>query len=376
MTADYYELLEISKDASKDEIKAAFRKKARKYHPDVNKAPDAEEKFKALGKAYETLMDDQKRSVYDRWGEEGLSNAGYSSQGPFDSGFGNLNDIFESFFGGFGFSSGYERNPNAPKKGGDIRVDITLEFEEAVFGIEKELKIDHLETCEVCGGSGNEPGSQPQVCPTCGGSGRVQQVTNTIMGQFTQISTCPHCGGSGQKIVNPCKNCKGSGSVELEKTINVKIPRGVDDGAKIRIAREGDAGKNGGPSGDLFIVLHVKEHEYYKRENFDVYTELPISVPQAVLGDEINIQTLDGDRKITVPSGTESGRILTLKDAGVPYLNNSSRRGNHYVVLKIATPQALSEEERKLYSRLFELSTGKEANEESILKRFKKALHN
>ena len=376
MTTDYYELLEISKSASKDEIKAAFRKKARKYHPDVNKAPDAEEKFKALGKAYETLMDDQKRSVYDRWGEEGLSNAGYSSQGPFDAGFGNLNDIFESFFGGFGFSSSYERNPNAPQKGSDIRVDIELEFEEAVFGIEKELKIDHLEVCENCGGSGNEPGSQPQICPTCGGSGRIQQVTNTIMGQFTQISTCPHCGGSGKKIVNPCKICRGTGSVEKEKTINVKIPKGVDNGAKIRIAREGDSGKNGGPSGDLFIVLHVKEHEYYKRENFDVYTELPISIPQAVLGDDINIQTLDGDRKITVPAGTESGKILTLKDAGVPYLNHSSRRGNHYVVLKIQTPQSLSDEERKLYSRLFELATGKEVNDESILTRFKKALHN
>ena len=373
---DYYELLEVSKNASKDEIKAAFRKKARKYHPDVNKEPDAEEKFKALGKAYETLMDDEKRTVYDRWGEDGLSNAGYSSQGPFDAGFGNLNDIFESFFGGFGFSSGYERNPNAPKKGGDIRVDIQLEFEEAVFGVEKEIKIDHLEVCEACKGSGNEPGSQAQTCPTCGGSGRVQQVTNTIMGQFTQISTCPNCGGSGKKITNPCKACKGVGKVEKEKTINVKIPKGVDNGAKIRVAQEGDAGKNGGPNGDLYIVLHVKEHSYYKRENFDVYTELDLSVPQAVLGDDINIQTLDGDRKITVPQGIETGKVITLKDAGVPYLNNPSRRGNHYVVLNIKTPKSLTDEERKLYEKLYELSTGKEVNDESILKRFKKALHN
>ncbi len=375
---NYYELLGVSKEASKDEIKAAFRKNARKYHPDVNKAPDAEEKFKSLGKAYETLMDDEKRTVYDRWGEEGLSNAGYS-QGPFDGGFGNLNDIFESFFGGlggFGFSGGYERDPNAPQRGDDIRVDIELEFEEAVFGIEKEIKIDHLEGCEACKGTGHEPGSKPQTCPTCGGSGRVQQVTNTIMGQFTQISTCPNCGGSGQKITNPCKACSGSGSVEKEKTINVKIPKGVDNGAKIRVSQEGDAGKNGGPSGDLYIVLHVKSHEYYKREGFDIYTELGISVPQAVLGDEINIQTLDGDRKITVPSGTESGKILTLKDAGVPYLNSPNRRGSHYVVLKIETPKTLNDEEKKLYARLFEISTGKEPNEASILDRFKKALHN
>ena len=373
---DYYELLEVSKNASKDEIKAAFRKKARKYHPDVNKEPDAEEKFKALGKAYETLMDDEKRTVYDRWGEDGLSNAGYSSQGPFDAGFGNLNDIFESFFGGFGFSSGYERNPNAPQKGGDIRVDIQLEFEEAVFGVEKEIKIDHMEVCVACNGSGNEPGSQAQTCPTCGGSGRIQQVTNTIMGQFTQISTCPNCGGSGKKITNPCKACKGVGKVEKEKTINVKIPKGVDSGAKIRVAQEGDAGKNGGPNGDLYIVLHVKEHSYYKREKFDIYTELDLSVPQAVLGDDISIQTLDGDRKITIPQGIETGKVITLKDAGVPYLNNPSRRGNHYVVLTIKTPKSLTDEERKLYERLYELSTGKEVNDESILKRFKKALHN
>ena len=372
---DYYELLEIDKNATKDEIKSAFRKKARQYHPDINKAPDAEEKFKAIGKAYEVLMDDEKRSVYDRWGEDGLSNAGYSSQGPFDAGFGNLNDIFESFFGGFGFSSGYDRNPNAPQRGGDLRVDINLEFEEAVFGVEKEIKIDHLEPCEDCKGKGHAPDSQPQVCPTCNGTGRIQQVTNTIMGQFTQISTCPNCGGTGQKMTNPCKTCHGTGSVEKEKTINVKIPKGVDSGSKIRVAQEGDAGKNGGPNGDLYIVLYVKEHKYYKRENFDIYTELEVSVPQAVLGDEVNIQTLDGERKISVPPGTESGKILTLKDAGVPYLNNPNKRGNHYVVLKVKTPKTLSEEERKLYTELYKLSTGKEVNDESLLNRFKKALH-
>ena len=369
---DYYEILGVEKTATKEEIKSAFRKKARLYHPDVNKSPDAEEKFKELGKAYETLSDDDKRSVYDRWGEDGLSNAGYSSR--FDSGFSNLNDIFESFFGGFGFSSGYD-DPTAPQTGGDIRVDIQLEFEEAVFGVEKEIKIDHLEQCEDCGGSGCEKGTMPKICPTCHGTGHIQQVTNTIMGQFSQISVCPECRGTGQKITNPCKTCHGSGSVEKEKTVTVKIPKGVDTGAKIRVAREGDAGKNGGHAGDLYIVLHVKDHEYYKRENFDIYTELPITVPQAVLGDEVNIQTLDGDRKISVPAGTESGKIITLKDAGVPYLNNSSKRGNHYVVLKIVTPKTLTEEEKKLYSRLYELSTGKEVSE-SILNRFKKALHN
>lgn len=374
---DYYEILEVSKDATKEEIKSAFRKKARIYHPDVNKEPDAEEKFKALGKAYETLMDDEKRSLYDRWGEDGLTNAGYSSQGPFDAGFGNLNDIFESFFGnlgGFGFGGGFNQNPNAPRPGRDIRTDILLTFEEAVFGVEKEIKIDHMEICPDCNGSGVEPGSVPEVCPNCGGAGRVQQVTNTIMGQFTQITVCPHCGGSGQRNSNPCKSCRGQGRIEKEKTINVKIPAGVDNGSKIRLAQEGDAGKNGGPNGDLYIVLGVKPDDYYKREGFDVYTEQELFIPQAVLGDDINIKTLDGDRKISIPQGTQNGDVITLKNAGITYLGGRNR-GNHYVVLKIKTPKNLSEEERKLYSRLYELSTGKKADESSILDRFKKALH-
>ena len=263
---DYYEILGVTKDADKDEIKSAFRKKARQYHPDVNKAHDAEEKFKQLGKAYETLMDDDKRSVYDRYGEDGLKNAGFDNGGPFAGGFGDLNDIFNSFFGGmggFGFSQ-RQVDPNAPQEGDDLRIDIELEFEEAVFGLEKQIKIDHLETCEVCKGTGAEPGSAPVKCPTCGGSGRVQQTTRTVLGHFTQITTCPDCGGKGTKIQNPCKACKGYGRIEKEKSIEIKIPAGVDNGSKMRLSGEGDAGKNGGPSGDLYVVLHVKSSDYFK----------------------------------------------------------------------------------------------------------------
>src|SRR5574344_1185584 len=277
--ADYYEILGVSKDADKTEIKSAFRKKARELHPDVNKAPDAEEKFKELGKAYETLMDDDKRTMYDRYGEEGLNNAGYSSGGPFAGGFGDLNDIFNSFFGGggFGFGGGYHEDPNAPQVGEDLRVDIEIDFEQAVFGVEKEVTIGHLEQCGVCKGTGAEPGSSPVICKTCRGSGKVQQTTQTILGHFTQITTCPDCHGSGQRIEKPCHVCKGYGKVEKEKNIKVKIPAGVDYGSKMRVSGEGDAGKNGGPSGDLYVIIRVKESDYFKREGMNVYSTLEIS---------------------------------------------------------------------------------------------------
>ena len=314
--ADYYETLGVEKNAGKDEIKSAFRKKARQYHPDVNKAPDAEEKFKEIGKAYETLMDDEKRTLYDRYGEDGLKNAGYDNGGPFAGGFGDLNDIFNSFFGGmggFGFGGGRQVDPNAPQQGDDLRTDIELEFEEAVFGVTKEIKIDHLETCEACKGTGAEPGSTPVKCPTCGGSGKVQQTTQTILGHFTQITTCPDCNGKGVKISSPCKECKGYGRVEKEKTIELKIPAGVDTGSKMRLSQEGDAGKNSGPSGDLYVVIHVKQSDYYQRDGINVYTKLEISPAQAVLGDEIKIKTLDGEKVVNVAAGNATRRRIQNK---------------------------------------------------------------
>lgn len=372
--ADYYEILGVSKDAGKDEIKGAFRKMARQYHPDVNKAPDAEEKFKELGKAYETLMDDEKRSLYDRYGEDGLNNAGFGGGGPFAGGFGDLNDIFNSFFGGFGFSSQREVDPNAPQEGDDLRVDIELEFEEAVFGIEKEVKIDHLETCETCKGTGSEPGSQPVKCPTCGGSGRVQQTTQTILGHFTQITTCPDCKGKGVKIQNPCKACKGYGRVEKEKTINLKIPAGVDNGSKMRISSEGDAGKNGGPNGDLYVVLHVKPSEYFKRDGINVFSKLEVSPAQATLGDEIKIKTLDGEKEVNVPAGSQHGEAVKLKGLGVPHLGRSGQRGDHIVVLGVKTPTNLSTEEKELYKKLYEINTKKKFQEkESLIDKVKGA---
>lgn len=371
---NYYEILGVAQNAEKDEIKGAFRKKARQCHPDVNKAPDAEAKFKELGKAYETLMDDDKRSLYDRYGEDGLKNAGFNSSGPFDGGFGDLNDIFNSFFGGFGGFSQRQVDPNAPQRGDDLRIDVEIEFEEAVFGVTKEIKIDHLESCESCKGSGSEPGSKPTTCQTCGGSGRVQQTTQTILGHFTQIVTCPDCQGKGVKIQNPCKACKGYGRIEREKAIELKIPSGVDNGSKMRLSNEGDAGKNNGQSGDLYVVLHVKQSDYFKREGVNVYTKLEIAPSQAVLGDEIKIKTLDGEKEITVPAGLQSGNPIKIKGAGVPHLGKQNQRGDHIVIAEVKTPTHLSDEEKQLYIKLYELNTKKKHHEkESLIDKVKGA---
>lgn len=371
--ADYYETLGVEKNAGKDEIKGAFRKLARQYHPDVNKAPDAEEKFKELGKAYETLMDDDKRSLYDRYGEDGLKNAGFDNGGPFAGGFGDLNDIFNSFFGGFGFSQ-RQVDPNAPQPGDDLRIDIQLEFEEAIFGVTKEIKIDHLETCEACKGSGSEPGSKPTTCNTCGGSGKVQQTTQTILGHFTQVTTCPDCQGKGVKIQNPCKACKGYGRIEKEKTIELKIPAGVDNGSKMRLSNEGDAGKNDGRPGDLYVVLHVKSSDYFKREGVNVFTKLELSPAQAVLGDEITIKTLEGEKEVTVHAGTQYGETIKIKGAGVPYLGKSSQKGDHIVIVEVKMPSHIGDEEKQLYKKLYEINTKKKYQEkESILDKVKGA---
>ena len=367
--ADYYEILEVSKDATKDEIKSAFRKKARQYHPDVNKAPDAEEKFKELGKAYETLMDDNKRATYDRFGEDGLKNAGFDTSGPFAGGFGDLNEIFNSFFGGMGFGFGGGRvDPNAPQRGDDLRLDIEIEFEEAIFGVNKEIKFDHMETCSECNGTGAEKGSKPVTCSTCHGTGQVQTVARTPLGAFTQISTCPDCHGAGQRIEHKCKACKGYGKTEKEKKIEIKIPAGVDNHSKIRVSREGDAGINGGPNGDLFVVLHVKPSKYFERDGLNVFSQVEIAPSQAVLGDEIIIKTLDGEQKIQIHSGIQNGDTIKLKGAGVPVISKPSQRGDHIVIVTIKTPTQLSEEEKKLYRRLYEIDTNKKSQDSFVSK--------
>ena len=368
--SDYYEILGVEKTASKDEIKSAFRKMARQWHPDINKAPEAEAKFKELGKAYETLMDDDKRATYDRFGEDGLNNAGFNTQGPFANGFGDLEEVFNSFFGGgFGFGGGGRtRDPNAPQRGDDLRLDIEIEFEEAVFGLEKEIKIDHLETCKTCNGTGAKAGSKPQVCQTCGGRGSVQQTTRTVLGHFTQIVTCPHCNGKGSIISDPCPDCKGKGRKNVEKKLEVKIPAGVDNGSKMRLSHEGDAGLNGGVSGDLYIVIHVKPSHYYRRDGINVFTMLDISPAQAVLGDTVSIKTLDGERNIAIPPGIQHGDPIKIKGAGVPNLSKPSIRGEHIVVIGVKTPTHISNDEKVLYEKLYEIQKGKVVNNRGSVK--------
>lgn len=371
--SDYYEILGVGKDATKDEIKSAFRKMARKLHPDVNKAPDAEVKFKELGKAYETLMDDNKRATYDRYGEDGLNNAGFDSQGPFANGFGDLNDIFESFFGGFGFGGSRRVDPNAPQRGENLRLDIELSFEEAVFGVEKEVKIDHLETCPTCHGTGAKEGCEPTICPTCGGRGQVQQSTRTVLGNISQIVTCPTCHGKGKIISQPCPDCHGEGRKNVEKKLNIKIPQGVDNGSKMRLSGEGDIGINGGPAGDLYVVLHVKPSDYFMRKEMDVYTHCTISPAQAALGDSVTIKTLDGEKEISIPAGIQSGDKITIKGAGVPSITSASVRGNQIVIITILTPTHLSNEEKMVYEKLYEIQMGRQKVKKSVKEKIKGA---
>lgn len=373
--SDFYEILGVDKNATKDEIKSAFRKKARQWHPDVNKAPEAEAKFKELGKAYETLMDDNKRATYDRYGEDGLKDAGFNTSGPFEGGFGDLNDIFESFFGGgFGFSE-RATNPNSPQNGADLRLNLQIEFEEAVFGVKKEVKISHLETCDECNGTGAKKGSTPETCKTCGGTGRVQQVTQTPLGSFRQITTCPNCNGAGRVNTNPCPKCGGDGRLEVERTLHINIPAGVNNGSRIGLAQEGNCGKNGGRTGDLIVVIYVKEHEKFKRDGFDIYSTVDISFPQAALGDTIEVDTLDGKQELVIPAGVEQDKILQLKGAGVPHLGNSSKRGNHNFIVKIKTPQNITPEEKQLYKKLYEINCNKKPSSKFIDK-MKNVLHN
>lgn len=369
--ADYYEILGVSKDATKDEIKSAFRKKARELHPDVNKAPDAEERFKELGKAYDTLSDDNKRATYDRYGEDGLKNAGFDTGGPFAGGFGDLNDIFESFFGGFGgFGFGGRPDPNAPRRGDDLRYDIKLSFEEAVFGVNKTIQFNHLELCKDCNGSGAAKGSSKKTCTKCGGSGQVKTVTRTPLGNFAQITTCPVCHGAGEVIDKPCPTCQGQGMLNTEKKVEIKIPAGVDNMSKIRVSGEGDCGVNGGPNGDLFVVVFVEPSKYFKRDGINVFTELEITPAQAVLGDVVMVKTLDGEQEITIPAGVQHENIVKIKGAGIPVISRPSQRGDHIVIIKIVIPTKLSEEEKRLYQELYELNGGRKP-QKSIMSKVK-----
>ena len=371
---DYYEVLGINKGASADEIKKAYKKMARKYHPDLNPGDkSAEEKFKEVNEAYEVLSDPDKKARYDQYGHAGVDpnfGAGGFGGGGFDGSFdfGDLGDIFGSFFGG-GFGGGRRTNPNAPQRGESIRMSIAISFEEAAFGCEKEVTVERYETCDTCHGNGCAPGTSPEVCPDCHGTGTVQVRRQTPMGVFATSSPCPKCGGKGRIIHQPCKDCRGSGLLRKKKTIQASIPAGIDNGQTISIRGQGNAGKNGGPAGDLLITITVRPHELFRREGTSVLCEAPITFTQAVLGAELEIPTIDGKVKYTLPEGTQSGTTFRLKGKGIPSINGRGR-GDQYVTVYIETPKNLNKEQKEALKKFAE--TMGESNYEEQKKFFKK----
>lgn len=355
---DYYDILGIDRTASEVEIKRAFRNQARKFHPDVNKDPGADVQFKEINEAYEVLSDPQKRQMYDRFGHAGQGAAGFGD-------FGGFADIFETFFGGGTRRSGQR----GPQRGADLRYDLTITFEEAVFGTDKELDIPALAICERCGGKGAEPGSSAQVCPRCQGSGELRRVQQSVFGQFVTVVMCEACAGEGQVMAAPCTECRGGGRVRGSKKLDVRIPAGVDRGQQIRLTGEGEIGPKGGPPGDLYVVLDVTDHPLFTRQGYDIYYELPLNVAQAALGTEVEVPLLDGTETLKVPAGTQHGKTFRIRGRGVPHLR-SEARGDMYVVTNVEIPSKLSGRQRELFKELAK-EMGVEASDDSIFDRAK-----
>ena len=375
---DYYEVLGVQKGASDDEIKKAFKKLARKYHPDLNRddPKTAEEKFKEVNEAYSVLSDPQKKAQYDQFGhaafENGGGGGGAGGFGGFGGGGGGFEDIFDAFFGGGGSRS----RRSGPERGSDLRYDLELTFEEAAFGKEAELTVPRMENCGTCHGTGAAAGTSPETCPDCHGSGQVQRRQNTPFGQILNSHPCGRCHGTGKIIKTPCKDCGGTGRKKVRKKISVKIPAGVDEGSRIRVAGGGEAGLRGGGNGDLYVYIFVKRHKLFERDGSDVLCEVPISFVQAALGDTIEAPTIDGKVEMKIPAGIQSGTMLRLKGRGIPFLRGNGR-GDQLVRVKVLTPQKLSARQKEILKEFGELS-GENVNPEqksfmdTIKKMFKK----
>lgn len=341
-TRDYYEVLGVPRTASQDDLKRAFYKLARQYHPDVNKEPDAPAKFKEVNEAYQVLSDADKRAMYDRFGQ-----AGVSGMPGADTGFGDIpfTDIFESLFGaGFGSRT---RTRRGPQPGAHLKTTLTLDFEEAVFGADKDISVPRLETCPSCKGSGAEPGTSPTRCPQCRGTGEVRRATQSIFGQFINVAPCPRCGGDGEVINTPCHECGGQKRVQVMRKLVVKVPPGVDEGTQIRLQGEGESGTGGGPSGHLYVQIAIKPHPKFKRDNQDLLYDLPLNIAQAALGAEIHVPTLEGEELLKIPAGTQHGKTFRLKGKGVPNLKRSGR-GDLIVTAAVNVPSHLSEKQKAL----------------------------
>lgn len=349
---DYYEVLGLEKGASDEEIKKAFKKQALKYHPDRNQGnAEAEEKFKEINEAYQVLSDPEKKSRYDQYGTADF-NGGFDGGFDFSNMGGGFGDIFETIFGG-GFGGGSSNRRNAPQRGDDIEYTLNLTFEEAVFGVEKEISVTRNETCTTCSGSGAKPGTSPVTCSKCGGTGQIKVQRQTPLGNFVSTSTCDKCGGRGKTIETPCSDCRGRGHVRKNKKITVNIPAGVDTGNVMPLRGQGEHGVNGGPAGDLYIRINVANSKVFKRRGTDLYIDEHVSIGKATLGAELTVPSVDGNVKITVPEGTQSGTMLRLKGKGVPRVN-SSGRGDQYVNIIVDIPKNLTDKQKEALANFME----------------------
>lgn len=353
---DYYEVLGVSRTASDTEIKRAYRSMARKYHPDINKDGDAEDRFKEVNEAYEVLSDADRRAAYDRFGHAGANGMGGGDPFGFGGAGSPFGDIFETFFGGMGGAGGARRQ--TVQRGADIQVSVNLTFEEAIFGAEKDVEIDRLETCEACHGTRMKDGQTAPSCPTCGGTGEVRRVQQTILGQFMTSGPCPTCHGEGVQVTDPCEVCKGKGRVRNYRTLTVTIPAGIDDNATLRLTGQGEDAPGKGPSGDLYVKVRVQNHKFFERRNKTIHNTVGINVAQAALGDEIEIDTLDGPVVFKIPAGTQSGQQFRLRGKGVPDMRGGER-GDQIVTVNVLIPKKLTGEQEELFEKL-SASLGKE----------------
>lgn len=374
---DYYEVLGIQKGATEDEIKKAFRKKARENHPDLHPDdPSYVEKFQEINEANEVLSDPEKRSRYDQFGHAGVdpSYGGGGDMGGF-GGFADMGDILENIFGGFGFGGGASRSSaNAPKRGSDLQESVTISFMEACMGKKQEIKVNRMCTCDACKGSGANEGTSSEICPDCKGRGSVKATQRTPFGAISSTKTCPHCSGKGKIIKNPCTKCRGLGRLRVQKNVSIDIPAGINDGQTMRLSGQGDCGINGGGSGDLLINVNVKSHPLFTREGYDIHCEIPVTYTDAVLGAEIIVPTIDGDVKYNISEGTQTGTVFRLKGKGVKMINRTER-GNQYVKVNVEVPKNLTKKQKELL-KAFEssLSDKNYAKRQSFFEKLKAKL--
>lgn len=365
---DYYEVLGVDKSASEEDIKKAYRKLAKKYHPDMNQGDKgAESKFKELNEAYEVLSDKDKKAKYDQFGHAGVDPNGFGGGGGFSgfggfggsTGTGGFEDIFDMFFGGTGGfgSTGSTRRKSGPLKGADLKYELEIEFEEAAFGVKKDIHVTRNETCNDCKGTGAKPGTSPETCKTCGGSGEVRFTQSTVFGRVMNVRPCDECNGEGKVIKEPCSQCKGRGSNRKSRKITIDIPAGVDTGSVMPLRGEGEPGSRGGPNGDLYIYMRVKPHKLFKRDGINLYSEMPISFTQAALGDEIEVNTLEGKMKYSIPEGTQTGTTFRIKNKGITSLK-SKVRGDLYFTVKVSVPKKLNEQQKELLKQYAAISGG------------------